>query len=104
MISLDAVALYPSLKAEETADICASLYAFLTEGSECVPPDCLPSRKYSSGPTPTITTLEILGPLMRNKEKSKFNPPKRDPTVREKKTILFHILKTAVWTVMKHHT
>ena len=45
-----------------------------------------------------------MGPLMRNKENSKFNPPIRNPTVQEKKTILLHLLKTAIWTVMKHHT
>ena len=122
MISLDVVALYPSLEAEETAEICASmvvssglwfdaidweeaaLYVVLTEGSGSVSMECLPSRKYSTGPKPTITTAEVTGPLIRNKKKSKFNPPVREPTELEKKAILHQLLKTAIKTVMNNHT
>ena len=122
IISLDVVALYPSLEAEETAQICASmivksgvwfeaidweeagLYIFLTGRSDCVSSECIPSMKYSSGPQPSITTAEVLGPLIREKDKSKFNPSVRDPTVQEKKTILHQLLKTAIVTVMKNHT
>ena len=112
MISLDVVALYPSLEAEETSEICASmvvssglwfdaidweeaaLYAVLTDGSDCVSSYCLPSRKFAAGPKPTITTAEVMGPLHRKMDKSKFDPPAREATLQEKKAILHHLLKT----------
>ena len=80
VFSLDAVSLYPSMECEETASICArmitqsglllepvdweeaGLYLVLTGNRGSVPNDCLPQRKFSTGPSPMITTAEVLGP------------------------------------------
>ena len=98
---MDAKSLYPSLKKEETATICSlmvvqsglwlealdweevGIYLVITNSCGSLPADCLPSRKYTSGATPGITTEEVLGPLRRDPNKSKFNPPVRSPTSEE---------------------
>ena len=122
MVSLDAVALYPSLEAEETSRVCAmmvskskmwieavdweeaALYLVLTGDTGDVPPDCLPQRKYSSGAAPSITTAEVLGPIVRRKNESKFFSPVRDPTQEEKIEIIRLLVKTGIVTVMTNHT
>ena len=121
--SLDAVALYPCMEATETAEICSTLvissgmwveavdweevalYLVLTDSTENVPEDVLPTRKFSSGPKPTITTAEVTGPICRDKgEKSKFFPPKRSPDLEESKLMFKNMVRTGIVTVMKSHT
>ena len=51
-----------------------------------------------------ITTAEVLGPIARNKEKSKFHSPFRIPSEEEKLEILYLVVKTAISTVMTNHT
>ena len=90
-LSMDAVALYPSLEKNETARICSTmvarsglwleavdweelgLYLVLTNSSGTISSECLPTRKYNAGQAPTITTLEVLGPVKRKPQTSKFN-------------------------------
>ena len=62
------------------------------------------SRLHCAGAHPTITTGEVLGPIQRNKEKSKFNSPVRPPTEPEKLEILYLIVKTGISTIMSNHT
>ena len=121
--SLDAVALYPSMEAQETAEICSdlvvssglwieavdweevALYLVLTGATNGVSPDLLPTRKHSSGPKPCITTAEVVGPIVRNRgEKSKFVSPQRSPTIEESKWMLKQMIKEGIVTVMKNHT
>jgi len=123
LISLDAVALYPSLEAEETSKVCAEmisrsglwvetidweelgLYISLTSGEEEFSQEIIPQRRYRSGAKPQITTYEVLlGPLPRDKNKSKFLPPDRYPTQQEKNDLLSTLLHTAIKTLMTHHT
>ena len=121
--SLDAVALYPSMEACETAEICSTLvvnsglwieainweevalYLFLTDATEGISAYLLPTRKHSNGPKPSITTAEVLGPILRNKgEKSKFIPPQRSPDLEESKWMFKQMIKKGIITVMKNHT
>ena len=120
--SLDAVAMYPSLEPEETSMICATevansglfftainweemgLYLVLTGQQHDMSEECLPTRKFSNGPSPTITTAEVLGPIVRKPEDSKFNSPLRLPTEEEKKKILYYVVKHGIYTVMTNHT
>ena len=120
--SLDAVAMYPSLEPEETSSICAGevvrsgvfftavnweemgLYLVLTGQSHGISQECLPTRKFANGPAPCITTAEAIGPIVRKKEESKFNPPVRLPNEEEKKDILFNVIKHGIYTVMTNHT
>ena len=106
MVSLDVIALYPSLESEETSNICAlmvtksglcleaidweeaALYVTLTGHTGDLPPDCLPQRKYCAGAAPSITTAEVMGPITRNRTTSKFNSPLRSPNSEEKLEIL----------------
>ena len=122
VFSLDAEALYPSMECNETAHICglmvtqsglwfeaidweeACLYLVLTGNKGSLPEDCLPKRRDNAGPKPTITTLEILGPIERNKTKSKFESPLRPPTEEEKLEIIYLVVQTGIYTVMKNHT
>ena len=87
IISLDAVALYPSLEAEETARVCSELittsglwfdsidweevglYITLTGNDGMFPQEIIPQRRYSSGAKPSITTSEVVGKLQRDKNK-----------------------------------
>ena len=120
--SLDAVAMYPSLEAKETSEICAAevvrsgvfftainweelgLYLVLTGQHHGISQECLPTRKFSNGSAPSITTAEALGPIIRKPEDSKFHHPARLPTEDEKKVILFRAVKHGIYTVMKNHT
>ena len=122
-VSLDAVGLYPSLEKEETSSICADmvvnsgvyfeainweeagLYLMLTGETNGIAEEVLPSRKFSSGARPGITTYEVLqGPLVRNPETSKFDPPRRRPNPDEAKSILKNVMKKGIYTVMSSHT
>ena len=75
------------------------LYLVLTISS-----DCLPTRKFSSGPAPAITTTEVLGPIKRNPETSKFNYPSRLPDQSEKAQMLQQAIEQGILTVMSNHT
>jgi len=66
--------------------------------------ECLPTRKFSNGPFPTITTTEAIGPMIRKPEESKFNSPLCLPTESEKKKILCYVVKHGIYTVMTNHT
>ena len=121
MISLDVVALYPSMESEETSRICAhmvtksglwleaidweeaALYVVLTGQTGDLPSDCLPQRKYSAGAAPSITMAEVIGPVARDKTKSKFYSPVRCPNNEEKLEILHVMVKTGIQTVMSNH-
>ena len=121
-ISIDATALYPSLDYEETAKVCAELvvesglwfraidweelglYLVLTGRVENLHQDCLPTRKYTGGPRPVITTAEVTGPITRNRETSKFLPPSRSPTDEEKRIMIYNMVKEGIKTVMTNHT
>ena len=121
-LSMDAVALYPSLEKNETARICSTmvaksgiwleavdwnelgLYLVLTKSSGAISSDCLPTRKFSSGPAPAITTTEVLGPIKRNPETSKFNYPSRLPDQSEKAQMLQQAIEQGILTVMSNHT
>ena len=121
-ISIDATALYPSLNREETAKVCAELvvesglwfraidweelglYLVLTGRVENLDPDCLPSRKYTGGQKPMITTAEVLGPITRDREKSKFLPPLRSPNEVEQRAMLHNMVNEGIRTVMTNHT
>ena len=121
-ISLDEVGLYPSLESEETASVCAEmvvnsglyfeavnweeagLYLVLTGKTEDISQEILPSRKFVTGAKPGITTAEVLGPLHRKPEKSKFNPPLRIPNQEESKGILKRVIKKGILTEMNNHT
>ena len=120
-MSLDVIALYPSLESEETSNICAlmvtksglcleaidweeaALYVTLTGHTGDLPPDCLPQRKYCAGAAPSITTAEVMGPITRNKTTSKFNSPLRSPNSEEKLEILRLMVRTGIQTVMSNH-
>ena len=122
IISLDAVALYPSLDAEETSRVCAELittsglwlesidweevglYITLTGNDDKFPQEIIPQRRHSAGAKPAVTTSEVLGPLPRNKNKSKFLSPIRLPTESEKNRMLASLLHTAIKTAMTNHT
>ena len=122
IISLDAVALYPSLEAEETSRVCAELitssglwmesidweevglYISLTGNDDKFLQEIIPQRKYTAGAKPSVTTSEGLGPLPRNKNKSKFLSPIRLPTQSEKNGMLATLLHTAIKTVMTKYT
>ena len=82
-----------------------ALYVTLTGGCSEFDPDIIPQRKYTSGAKPSITTYEVLlGPLPRDKNKSKFSPPVRPPSYREKNELLFSLIRIAIKTCMTHHT
>ena len=122
IISLDAIALYPSLEAEETSNVCAEmivnsgmwveaidweevgLYVSLTGGEEEFSKEIIPQRKFKAGAKPQITTYEVIGPLPRNKNTSKFLSPDRIPTQQEKNRLLSVLLKNAIKTLMVNHT
>ena len=122
IISLDAVALYPSLEAEETARVCSELittsglwfdsidweevglYVTLTGNDGLFPQEIIPQRRYSSGAKPSITTSEVVGKLQRDKNKSKLLSPVRLPTQEEKSDLLTVPLHTAIKTIMTKHT
>ena len=57
-----------------------ALYVTLTGGEDQFPQEIIPQRRYKSGAKPSITTDEVLGPLSRDKIKSKFVSPVRLPT------------------------
>ena len=76
----------------------------LTGQQHDISKECLPRRKFNNGPSPTITTAEAIGPIIRKPEESKFNPPERAPTEKEKKVILFHVVRHGIYTVMTNHT
>ena len=113
-----------SLKKEEAARVCSSLvassnikfcgldweevglYLVLTCTQEELgntPPALLPTRKHRAGPSPSITTEEVLGPLTRDKSKSKFNPPARHPTPGEERGLIKLMLQKAIHTAMSNH-
>ena len=122
IISLDAVALYPSLEADKTSRVCAEmitssglwiesidweevgLYVKLTGGDQLFSHEIIPQRRYTAGAKPSITTYEVLGPLQRDKNKSKFLSPARLPSQEEKNALLATLLQTAMKTLMTHHT
>ena len=95
--------MYPSMEKKETSDICAEMVvksglyfeainweeAGNTEG---IPEQLLPTRKYSSGAKPSITTVEVLGPLSRDPSKSKFNPPLQEPNQSEGRKMLKEVI------------
>ena len=121
-LSMDAVALYPSLEKNETAKICSrmiansglwleavdwnelGLYLVLTNSAGSVPAECLPTRKYRSGAAPTITTSEVLGPMKRKPETSKFDSPLRQPEPEEAIQMLQQAIEQGILTVMSYHT
>ena len=63
----------------------------------------LPQRKYSAGAAPSITTAEVIGPIARDKTKSKFYSPVRCPNNEEKLEILHVMVRTGIQTVMSNH-
>ena len=75
----------------------------LTGQTGDLPSDCLPQRKYSAGAAPSITTAEVIGPVARDKTKSKFYSPVRCPNNEEKLEILHVMVKTGIQTVMSNH-
>ena len=82
----------------------AGLYVVLTSDTSGLSSDCLPQRKYSAGAAPSITTAEVLGPIERKKDKSKFYSPVREPSNEEKLEILRLMIKTGIQTAMTKHT
>ena len=122
IISMDAVALYPSLEAEDSARVCAELittsglrvesidweevglYVTVTGHDGQFSNEIIPQRRYTAGAKPSITTSEIVGPLQRDKNKSKFLSPARLPSHEEKNELLAVLLHTAIKTLMTNHT
>ena len=76
----------------------------LTGKTGTIPDDVLPTRKFSSGAKPSITTAEALGPLSRDPLKSKFDPPLRRPNDEEGRHILKEVVREGIMTVMSSHT
>ena len=61
--------------------------------------------KYSSGPKTSITTAEVIGPIVRDKgEKSKFLSPDRTPDSEESKLMFKNMVKQGFLIVTKNHT
>lgn len=84
----------------------ATLYLLLTnrlQDLSTLDPNLLPTRKFKTGPAPSITTEEIMGPMARDLSKSKFNPPRRSPNTTEQGEILGLVLRTDILTSMSHH-
>ena len=82
----------------------AALYLVLTGKTDDIPEEVLPTRRSHSGSKPGITTAEVLGPLLRKPETSKFDPPVRKPSPEESKKILKNVVKEGIITVMSSHT
>ena len=119
---MDAVALYPSLEKNETARICSTmvarsglwfeavdweelgLYLVLTNSSGTISSECLPTRKHNAGQAPTITTSEVLGPVKRKPQTSKFNSPSRTPDPNEAAKMVQQAIEQGIITVMSNHT
>jgi len=120
--SLDVKAMYPSLDPKETSDICArevvrsgvfftainweemALFLVLNGQQDEISKECLPSTKYNSGPAPSITTAEAIGPITRKPEDSKFNTPVCLPSEDEKREIMFRVVRYGILMVMRSHT
>ena len=116
------MALYPSLKAEETATVCAELiitsslwvesidleevawYLTLTGNEGSFSEEFISQRRSLVGAKPSITTSEVFGPLLNNKNKFRFLSPIRLPLQHEKNGILATLLHTAIKTLKTHHT
>ena len=128
IVSLDVKAFYPSLQPEETSDVCETmvlnckmnmdglnyeemgLYWVTTHEMEellqlGLGSDILPCRRRKGGRgKPGITTKEVLGPFIRNPDKSLFNKPSIEPIDVEKKIMLKQSIKTAIKMIMTNHT
>ena len=59
--------------------------------------------RFKRGPDPTITREEILGPMQRERDKSKFTSPPMFPIIAEEKEILRRVMFTVIYTAMSHH-